>query len=70
MPKKKRRGCRHYHTWIIAGGYWEWCYECGAVRELRPFGTNSCAPHSTWVRPVGRNGENPYDKLRNMKRNA
>jgi len=54
---KKR--CRHYGSWLLCGGIWEWCYQCGALRELKPVGPNTSAPKSRWVRPVGPKGENP-----------
>ena len=55
--KKKR--CSHRKTWIIAGGYYEWCYSCGALRKMKLIEGNAGAPASKWIRPVG-NGENPY----------
>lgn len=53
--------CRHRDTWIIAGGAWEWCYRCGALRQLRPLGPTSCTPASPWARPVGTEGGNPFE---------
>jgi hypothetical protein len=48
---------RHRKIWIIAGGYWLWCYECGAIKLNVP------VDHPDYVRrwyvPVGANGENP-----------
>src|SRR5690606_21383205 len=38
--------CRHGSTWIIAGGFWEWCYVCGALRQHVRTGSNSSAPSS------------------------
>jgi len=59
--------CRHNRTWMISGGYGEWCYECGAYRGLVRVGENASAPRTTWVRPVGKGGENPYEKMREIK---
>lgn len=42
---------RHRNCWIIAGGYWLWCYECGAVRQN--------ATKGTWTYPTGPGGRNP-----------
>lgn len=46
--------CAHQHRrlWIIAGGAWLWCYECGAIR------LNAAGP-KRWHVPTGPNGENP-----------
>lgn len=52
--------CRHYHTWLIAGGLFEWCYECGALRkmiEIAPAYLRNC---TQWTRPTGKGGKNPY----------
>jgi hypothetical protein len=50
--------CRHRKMWIIAGGCWYWCYECGAVRQARH--NEAIGP---WIKPVGKGGENPADEL-------
>lgn len=48
-------------------GFLEWCYQCGAIREMkRADFVNTVRPASTWVRPVGKDGENPYEKLRKL----
>lgn len=54
--------CRHNRTWVTGGGTHEWCYECGALRQMRHVGANGVTPYSYWVRPVGEGGENPYEK--------
>lgn len=56
--------CRHNKMWIIAGGYWYWCYECGALREARQSDkVNGSYPVGPWIKPVGKGGENPHEKL-------
>lgn len=42
--------CDHRgETWIL--GNFEWCRECGAIRELRRItGTNVVRPVSAWLR--------------------
>ena len=54
--------CRHNKSWVVCGGYMEWCYECGAIRFLRalPINANYSVPTSGWVKPAGRGGENPF----------
>lgn len=54
-----RNLCKHRRTWMIAGGHYEWCYECGAVRGMRFMDSNSIAPRTYWERPVGMRGQNP-----------
>ena len=55
------RPCRHRHTWLLASGLIEWCYECGAVRKMqRIHDTNAVCPLGKWAKPVGAGGENPY----------
>lgn len=56
--------CRHSRMWIIAAGYWFWCYECGALRQAEQSkSVNGSYPIGPWIRPVGKSGENPYEKL-------
>ena len=55
--------CKHGKTWLVAGGHICWCYECGAIREMRLEPPNICLPVSGWQKPVGRGGENPYGKV-------
>lgn len=54
MSDPKAR-CRHNKNWIIAGGYWLWCYECGAIR------TNQLSKRGkrAWTCPTGPGGINP-----------
>lgn len=53
--------CRHRDTWLIASGYLEWCWRCGALRELFYDKDYTLIPTSYWVRPTA-TGKNPYDK--------
>ena len=55
LAKMNKRKCSHRKSWIICGGAWVWCYECGAitVNKYRPKGFRG------WVLPVGPGGENP-----------
>jgi hypothetical protein len=57
------RGCRHSGTWLIADGFYEWCYQCGAFRTMEKFGPNGVAPNSAWAIPVGKD-VNPWDDWR------
>lgn len=47
---------RHHHEqsmWFIAGGYWMWCYKCGAIRP-------TTGPDAgKWQKPVGMDDTNP-----------
>lgn len=55
------RPCRHRHFWIMSGGHLLWCYECGAVRNMKVIlNTNECAPLGCWVKPTGIGGDNPW----------
>ena len=58
--------CRHSSSWIMAGGHIEWCYRCGAVRRLRKISPMASVPASTWARPVGPDGKNPWPKVRGV----
>ena len=58
---KTNEKCRHNGTWLVAGGYIEWCYECGAIRQMRRVGENAFTNQGQWIRPVGVGGKNPYD---------
>lgn len=57
--------CRHNKSWLIACGMVEWCYECGAFRKMNRIEgeLNAVYPLSVWIKPVGKGGENPSDKL-------
>lgn len=62
--------CRHRNSWLMSGGSWEWCYECGAVRRMFESGPAQVTPLLDWCRPTGPRGENPWRKWhdRNEKR--
>lgn len=53
--------CRHQRTWVMFGGRGEWCYECGAYRDLVKINGAQSKPISNWIRPVGKGGKNPFD---------
>lgn len=63
--EKKR--CRHVTSWVIFGGYGEWCWGCGAYRRLSgPEG--ECAVVSDWAYP---GDVNPYSRFAaSIKRRA
>lgn len=58
----KTERCRHNKSWLIACGLIEWCYECGAFRKMYPV-KQDVYPLGIWIKPVGKGGENPSDKL-------
>jgi hypothetical protein len=61
---KRMNNCRHRKTWLVAGGHIEWCYECGAMRQMeRIDGVNAVKSKGRFIRPVGKGGENPYKQL-------
>ena len=61
--------CRHRNTWLICGGTAEWCYECGAFRNMRMVNPPTLlSPSSCWQRPVGIGGESPHESR--LVRNA
>ena len=68
MSKEQPKTPRHRHernSWLIAGGYIEWCYQCGAWRNLRPADMgDGMAPASPWHRPSGIGGINPAMKAK------
>ena len=57
--------CRHErNSWLISRGrslWMEWCYRCGAIRNLKEHGDLSLDPITEWTRPVGPGGKNPCD---------
>ncbi len=54
--------CRHdRNSWIILNGWAEWCYACGAYRNLLKEG-NRCTPVSAWRKPSGDPKNNPWEK--------
>ena len=63
--------CRHRKTWLVAGGYIEWCYECGAIRQMwrAPEGNSVSSlvgedgRRARFIKPVSKGGANPYKKL-------
>jgi len=59
MPKER---CRHERSWIIMGGHAEWCYVCGAWRQLKRIEPNGSIPNSKWNRPSGDKNINPTPK--------
>lgn len=42
--------CRHPRSWIIAGGHYEWCAQCGALRGLKMIAATECQPRTGWVK--------------------
>lgn len=66
MEKKER--CRHErNSWLVCGGYGEWCYVCGAFRGMRPVeGTNGVTARTTWAKPTGDKDNNPYEKMKEL----
>jgi hypothetical protein len=53
--------CRHNKTWLVSGGLLEWCYECGAIRQMRRVkNANAVTPDSKWAKPTGKGGDNPW----------
>jgi hypothetical protein len=65
------RKCRHRKTWLLTSGHLEWCYECGAIRQMQPSKImNATMPaigkngkKARFINPVGTGGDNPYEKL-------
>lgn len=55
--------CRHYRSWLIAGGEYEWCYECGGLRRMKHVGQNAVMAITRWTKPTGKNGRNPYPMI-------
>ena len=59
MPKISK--CYHdRNSWLICGGYIEWCYVCGAFRNMRKIEGNSVTPNGKWQKPSGDKKINPY----------
>lgn len=51
--------CRHRKAWVISG--LEWCYQCGAFRRLGvDTVSHKLCVMSTWCKPTGTRGKNPY----------
>jgi len=55
---------RCYHqrnSWLIAGGHIEWCYACGAWRQLIQIGGKLYpAEKGKWYKPSGDPKVNPW----------
>ena len=53
--------CKHRKTWLIAGGFVEWCYQRGAIRQMKRIEglANGFTPAEKWIKPTGPNGQNP-----------
>jgi hypothetical protein len=61
----KKERCRHErNSWLIAGGYYEWCFVCGAIRRMRKIKgmENGVTADSKWCKPTGNKEDNPYEK--------
>jgi hypothetical protein len=55
--------CRHErHSWLLFGGWMEWCYVCGAWRRLKVIAANKCAADGPWNKPSGDVNINPAMK--------
>ena len=65
-PRKER--CRHErNSWIIFGGFGEWCYVCGAFRHLEKVpgvGEAILKAVSGWRKPSGDKNVNPYHQVK------
>lgn len=64
--------CRHErNSWLIGSSdvnkIYEWCWRCGALRKLVRYADNCYRPESRWIRTVGVNGKNPYNKIVKLK---
>jgi hypothetical protein len=44
---------------MICGGFVEWCYQCGAWRNLKQVSQNGYVAASKWQKPTGIGGPNP-----------
>ena len=56
--------CRHRQSWIVAGGCYEWCYQCGAFRRLAEITPTLVEATSPWCKPTGPDGDNPWESWR------
>lgn len=59
----KKRCYHNRNSWIIMGGHAQWCYVCGAYRNLRREEPNIIYPASAWRRPTGNPGNNPWERM-------
>jgi len=57
MKTEQKRHRHERNMWVIAGGYWLWCYQCGAIRLASAHGKK-------WDKPTGIGGINPAMKER------
>jgi hypothetical protein len=65
--------CRHNKTWLLASAHIEWCYECGAIKQMQPSPVmNSTSARigadgrkARFIKPTGKDGGNPHEKLVN-----
>lgn len=60
-----KKGARHRHersSWLICGGHIEWCYQCGAWRQLKQVDPGCFVAISKWTKPTGIGGINPAMK--------
>lgn len=64
---KQKIRCRHNGSWIIGGGTYEWCYECGAFRSLVEAGIAQITVTSPWCYPQGIGAENPWKAWHDSK---
>lgn len=63
MTQIQKKRCYHNNnSWLIAGGYWEWCYVCGAIRRMRRLDEHAVAPATRWQKPTGDRNKNPEMK--------
>jgi len=53
MTTEQKRHRHEQSMWLIAGGYWAWCYQCGAIKRNPPL------PGEKWQKPTGIGGINP-----------
>jgi len=62
----KKISCKHSsNSWLIGGGYAEWCYVCGAYRGMQKVeGENAVSARTNWIKPTGDKNNNPFDKLK------
>jgi hypothetical protein len=60
--RMRKQRCRHErNSWLIAGGYIEWCFACGAWRQLIQIGGKlHSAEKGKWYKPSGDPKVNPW----------
>jgi hypothetical protein len=58
VPTAPPKPHRHeQNMWVIAGGRWRWCYQCGAIKS------NTAPKGTRWNVPTGIGGPNPTTLL-------